>query len=117
MDVLSNPVLFTALAMVLSVFTVRILARKLTKDNVKKRYPPVAGTIFNQLLNFKRLHHYMTDLAAKYKTYRLLSPFRNEIYTSDPVNVEYILKTNFDNYGKVGPYILDFSFLYSLSVA
>ncbi|KAH7519546.1 hypothetical protein FEM48_Zijuj08G0048500 [Ziziphus jujuba var. spinosa] len=42
----------------------------------------------------------MTDLARKHKTYRILGPFRNEIYTSDPANVEHILKTNFDNYGK-----------------
>ena len=67
----------------------------------RKKYPPVAGTMFNQLLNFKKLHHYMTHLAAKYKTYRLLTPFRNEIYTSDPSNIEYFLKTNFSNYGKV----------------
>ncbi|XP_062090548.1 cytochrome P450 704C1-like isoform X2 [Humulus lupulus] len=96
MDILSNPVLFLALALVLTLFTIQILR----KNQAKKKYPPVAGTIFNQLLNFKRLHHYMTDLAAKYTTYRLLSPFRHEIYTSDPVNVEYILKTNFENYGK-----------------
>ncbi|CAN4111653.1 unnamed protein product [Withania somnifera] len=42
----------------------------------------------------------MTDLAGKYKTYRLISPFMNEIYTADPANIEYILKTNFGNYGK-----------------
>ncbi|XAR54113.1 Abieta-7,13-dien-18-ol hydroxylase [Bertholletia excelsa] len=66
----------------------------------KKKYHPVGGTMFNQLLNFNRLHHYMTDLAEKYRTYRLLTPFRNEIYTSDPANVEHILKTYFDNYGK-----------------
>lgn len=66
----------------------------------KKKYHPVAGTVFNQMMNFNRLHHYMTDLAGKYKTYRLLNPFRNEIYTAEPTNVEYILKTNFDNYGK-----------------
>jgi cytochrome P450 len=66
----------------------------------KKKYHPVAGTVFNQMMNFNRLHHYMTDLARKYKTYRLLNPFRNEVYTAEPCNVEYILKTNFDNYGK-----------------
>jgi hypothetical protein len=43
----------------------------------------------------------MTDLAGKHRTYRLLAPSRNEIYTADPANVEYILKTNFQNYGKV----------------
>ncbi|CAI9101614.1 OLC1v1038981C1 [Oldenlandia corymbosa var. corymbosa] len=66
----------------------------------KKRFHPIGGTMLHQLANFNRLHHYMTDLAGKYKTYRLISPFRNEVYTSDPANVEYILKTNFENYGK-----------------
>ncbi|WCJ28604.1 cytochrome P450 family 704 subfamily A polypeptide 2 [Euphorbia peplus] len=42
----------------------------------------------------------MTHLASKYTTYRIIAPFRTEIYTSDPLNVEYILKTNFPNYGK-----------------
>lgn len=62
--------------------------------------------MFNQLINFHRLHDYMTDLATIYKTYRLITPFRNEVYTSDPANVEYILKTNFENYGK-GTYNYD----------
>ncbi|KAF3439954.1 hypothetical protein FNV43_RR18232 [Rhamnella rubrinervis] len=100
MEVLSSPVFFTALAVILSLFiTVQLISKKLRK-NKREKYAPVAGTMFHQLLNFNRLHDYMTDLAAKHKTYRLLSPFRNEIYTSDPVNVEYILKSNFENYGK-----------------
>ena len=37
----------------------------------------------------------------KHRIYRLISLFRNEIYTTEPANVEYILKTNFENYGKV----------------
>ncbi|KAK9143644.1 hypothetical protein Syun_013044 [Stephania yunnanensis] len=36
----------------------------------------------------------------KKRTYRLLGLMRSEIYTSDPANVEHILKTNFPNYGK-----------------
>ncbi|XP_040999452.1 cytochrome P450 704C1-like [Juglans microcarpa x Juglans regia] len=102
MDFLSNPMAMSsaALAIIVSFLGVQILARKMKKDKRKKKYHPIAGTTFNQLLNFHRLHHYMTDLAGKYRTYRLLSPFRNEIYTADPANVEYILKTNFDNYGK-----------------
>ncbi|KAI9076690.1 hypothetical protein K1719_041330 [Acacia pycnantha] len=40
------------------------------------------------------------NLAGKHKTYRLLTLGRNEVYTTDPINVEYILKTNFPNYGK-----------------
>lgn len=74
-----------------------LVARKFDK----RRYHPITGTIFDQLLNFGRLHDYMTDLAAHYKTYRLLAPLRSEVYTSDPANVEYILKTNFLNYAKV----------------
>lgn len=69
--------------------------------------------MLNQLLNFNRLHHYMTDLATKYTTYRLVSPFRSEIYTSDPVNVEYMLKTNFGNYGKVCSFFINFGSLFS----
>ncbi|KAH7863564.1 hypothetical protein Vadar_019224 [Vaccinium darrowii] len=85
--------------LILALLSVKLLSTKLQGKN-KKKYHPVGGTVFNQLLNFNRLHHYMTDLASKYKTYRLISPFRNEIYTSDPANVEHMLKTNFDNYGK-----------------
>ncbi|KAF6162703.1 hypothetical protein GIB67_022362 [Kingdonia uniflora] len=90
-------VIITALAALLTLYAVKISVQCLFS---KKRYHPIAGTIFNQLLNFHRLHHYMTDLAKKNQTYRLLSPFRSEVYTADPVNVEYILKTNFPNYGK-----------------
>jgi hypothetical protein len=104
MDILSTPYLLTALSASLILLLVQFLLRKLNKSNnsmKKKKYHPIAGTVFNQLINFNRLHHYMTDLARKYKTYRLLNLFRNEVYTADPSNVEYILKTNFANYGKV----------------
>ncbi|XWS45969.1 hypothetical protein CRYUN_Cryun14cG0024800 [Craigia yunnanensis] len=97
----SNPVTFIALVLILSLISVKFFTAKLREKQRKKKYHPVGGTVFNQLLNFNRLHHYMTDLAGKYRTYRLLRPFRNDIYTSEPTNVEYILKTNFENYGKV----------------
>ena len=105
MDSLSTliPIPAILVSVVLTFLTLKFLTSKLHQKLRKKKYHPVAGTIFNQLLNFSRVHHYMTDLATKHKTYRLLSPFRNEIYTSDPANVEYILKTNFENFGKVCP--------------
>ncbi|CAN1308309.1 Cytochrome P450 704C1 [Linum perenne] len=96
-----SPFGFTALAFfffLLSLFP--LLMRNNT--NQKKKYHPIGGTVFHQLINFNRLHHYMTDLAAKHSTYRLLGPFRTEVYTSDPANVEFILKTNFEKYGKGG---------------
>ncbi|PHT39851.1 CytochromeC1 [Capsicum baccatum] len=90
----------TILSLLFCGFIVHLLTRKILGKHSKKRYHPIGGTIFNQLMNYRRLHHYMTDLAHKHKTYRLISLFRNDVYTSDPVNVEYILRTNFDNYGK-----------------
>ncbi|KAG5538520.1 hypothetical protein RHGRI_019185 [Rhododendron griersonianum] len=82
---------------ILALLSVKLLS---TSKLQGKKYHPVGGTIFHQLFHFNKLHHFMTDRASKYKTYRLLSPFRNEIYTTDPANVEHMLKTNFDNYGK-----------------
>ncbi|XP_072970902.1 cytochrome P450 704C1-like [Typha angustifolia] len=73
---------------------------KNNNKNKKRRYHPVAGTIFHHLLNFNRLHDYSTSQARRHKTYRLLAPFRHEVYTADPANIEYILQTNFSNYGK-----------------
>lgn len=91
---------------ILAFLGMKLLGKKRSHKKGESKYHPIGGTMFHQLLNFKKLHHYMTNLAAEYKTYRLLTPFRNEIYTSDPANVEYILKTNFDNYGK-GDYNYD----------
>ncbi|RDX62429.1 Cytochrome P450 704C1, partial [Mucuna pruriens] len=68
----------------------------------KRKYHPVAGTVIHQMFNFHRLLEYMIDLASQRKTYRLLSFTRNEVYTSNPVNIEHILTTNFPNYGKDG---------------
>lgn len=87
------------LAIVVAVFVIEI-HRQILPIKRRKRHP-IAGTVFHQLLNFNRLHDYMTDLAREHSTYRLLSLSRSEVYTSDPTNVEYILKTNFANYGKV----------------
>lgn len=105
MDFLYSPVSLAAtfLSLGLTVFAICVITSKIQEKHGKnkKRYHPIAGTMLNQLMNFNRLHHYMTDLARKHKTYRLISPFRSEVYTSDPANVEYILKTNFENYGKV----------------
>ncbi|KAM7269828.1 hypothetical protein ACFE04_025325 [Oxalis oulophora] len=66
--------------------------------------PPVAGLMLNQLWNFSRLFDYQTTVARKHKTYRLVMPFmHSEIYTANPLNVEYFLRSNFSNYEK-GPY-------------
>ncbi|KQJ97541.1 cytochrome P450 704C1 isoform X1 [Brachypodium distachyon] len=66
----------------------------------RKRYPPAAGTVFHQVYHLRQLHDYYTGLFREHKTFRLLAPGRRLVYTSDPAVVEYILKTNFGNYGK-----------------
>ncbi|KAH0464795.1 hypothetical protein IEQ34_004898 [Dendrobium chrysotoxum] len=66
----------------------------------KKKYPPIAGTMIHQFLNLHRLLDFQTDLSRRYKTFRILTPFCNYVYTVNPDNVEYILKTNFANFGK-----------------
>ncbi|KAK9060934.1 hypothetical protein SSX86_018114 [Deinandra increscens subsp. villosa] len=62
--------------------------------------PPVVGPITNQLIHFQKLYDYMTEIAKKHPTFRFITPSHSEVYTVDPVNVEYILKTNFANYTK-----------------
>ncbi|MFS7907807.1 putative abieta-7,13-dien-18-ol hydroxylase [Helianthus anomalus] len=96
MNFLSNLIFLTVIT---PLFLLPLIFLYINNQQTKK-YHPIGGTVFNMLINFKRLHHYMADLAAKYKTFRMISPFRGEIYTTDPVIVEYILKTNFQNYGK-----------------
>lgn len=93
LHLLSVSILLPVLGMVLVYYFVLVRTSK-------RKYHPVGGTMLNHLINFTKLHHYMTRLAAKHKTYRILNLFHNEIYTADPANVEYILKTNFQNYGK-----------------
>ncbi|GJN26678.1 hypothetical protein PR202_gb14629 [Eleusine coracana subsp. coracana] len=76
------------------------LARLRRGGSKHRKYPPVAGTMIHQLLNFNRLAEYMTELSHRYRTFRMLTPTCNYVYTVEPANVEYILKTNFANYGK-----------------
>lgn len=76
------------------------IARRRRGGGKNRNYPPVAGTVFHQLLHFRRLMEYQTELAHRYRTFRMLTPTCNYVYTVEPANVEYILKTNFGNYGK-----------------
>ncbi|KAL7585091.1 hypothetical protein Lser_V15G42207 [Lactuca serriola] len=64
------------------------------------KYPPVVGTVYGKLFYFNTLHDYLADIARKHHTFRLLAPNQSELYTTDVKNIEYILKTNFDNYTK-----------------
>lgn len=72
-------------------------------------YPPVAATMVNDILNFNRSHDFMADHHRHYKTYALAYPTFSYNFTTDPANVEHILKSNFPNYikGKFNHEILE----------
>lgn len=102
MDFLTaNPLCATILAALIFMAIIIISFHGRKKAEKRKKYHPIAATRLNQLINFNSLHDYMTQLSNKHSTFRVLGLFRSEVYTSDPANVEYILKTNFSNYGKV----------------
>ncbi|PPD98660.1 hypothetical protein GOBAR_DD04289 [Gossypium barbadense] len=63
-------------------------------------YPPVKGSVFNQLLYLNYLYDYQAEAAKEQPTYRLLALEQSEIYTIDTRNVEHVLKTRFDRYCK-----------------
>ncbi|XVF54001.1 hypothetical protein PTKIN_Ptkin05aG0146400 [Pterospermum kingtungense] len=85
---------------VLIIFTALFLFLHVTELISKEKRPPVAGLTLHQLVHFNRLFDYQTSLAKKHSTFRLIMPFQSHIYTADPVNIEYILRTNFPNYGR-----------------
>ncbi|CAN1792825.1 Cytochrome P450 704C1 [Linum perenne] len=63
-------------------------------------YPPVKGTVFHQMLYFNTLYDHHTDIARDHPTFRLLAPDCSSLYTTDPRNVEHVLKANFGKYSK-----------------
>ncbi|KAL6004724.1 hypothetical protein ACLOJK_005279 [Asimina triloba] len=95
--------LITAAAAVLvvlvsfSIFVLRIYTGKSINSSL---YAPVVGTVYHQLFYFTRLYDQQTDVARKHRTFRLLGLAQSEVYTTDPRNIEHVLKTCFDDYNK-----------------
>ncbi|CAN6692953.1 unnamed protein product [Malus baccata var. baccata] len=101
MDFLSTPIAISLALVVFAILAIRSQARKrLQRTEKTKRYHPVVTTFLHTLVNFHRLHDFITDFAYKHKTFRPLNLFVNYVITVDPANLEYILKTNFANYGR-----------------
>ncbi|KAF6160308.1 hypothetical protein GIB67_019077 [Kingdonia uniflora] len=94
------PVVATALFLLFISFCLLLLKIFTGKSIKNPQFPPVIGTVFDQLFYFNNLYDYQTNIARKHQTFRLLSPSQSEYYTTDSRNIEYILKTNFDNYNK-----------------
>ncbi|KAL1828534.1 hypothetical protein DCAR_0207768 [Daucus carota subsp. sativus] len=82
-----------------------LLVKIFTAKSIRNsNYPPVAGTVLSLLINFNRIYDYLTEVAGKHQTFRLLAEDQSEIYTTEARNIEHILKTSFDKYNK-GQYL------------
>ncbi|CAN6240564.1 unnamed protein product [Urochloa humidicola] len=92
----------TLLALSIALLIALHLARARRGAGRNLKFPPVVGTILHQMLNYGRLMEHHTELSRRQRTFRVLTPTRNKVYTVDPANVEHILKASFANYGKVG---------------
>lgn len=93
--IVSFSILF--LFLIFSFFILRIFKGKSIRNS---NYPPVKGTIFDQLFYLNKLYDYHTKIAKEHPTFRLLAPAHSEIYTTDTGNIEHVLKTNFAKYSK-----------------
>jgi hypothetical protein len=62
---------------------------------------PVLGCILEQAAHFDVLHDWLLHYFKSLLTYSVPMMHINNTFTANPANVEWILKTNFDNYPKV----------------
>ncbi|XP_024019052.1 cytochrome P450 704C1 isoform X1 [Morus notabilis] len=92
--------IFISLLFLVLSFCYLIISIFIGKSINDPSYPPVKGTIFHQLFHFNKLYDYYIHFATVCPTFRMLVPQHSEIYTTEPRNIEHILKTNFSNYSK-----------------
>ncbi|CAN8303514.1 unnamed protein product [Cochlearia groenlandica] len=61
---------------------------------------PLVGAAIEKLTNFDRMHDWLVEYLYHSRTVVVPMPFTTYTYIADPINVEYVLKTNFSNYPK-----------------
>ncbi|KAI3942737.1 hypothetical protein MKW92_045594 [Papaver armeniacum] len=61
---------------------------------------PFIGVLIELLMNYHRMHDWLTEYFVESKTFKVPLPFKTLTYIADPANVEHVLKTNFHNYPK-----------------
>jgi hypothetical protein len=67
---------------------------------------PLLGCLLEQAAHFDDMHDWLLDYFKDLLTYSVPMVNFNNTFTVDPANVEWILKTNFNNYPKVPALIL-----------
>lgn len=95
---------FLFVVVLLSVLLVSYFKELMSNDD----RPPVVGSTLTMLIHFNHLFDYMALVAKKHHTFRFVTPTHSEVYIADPINVEHILKSNFQNYTKVFLILVDF---------
>ncbi|KAI3949479.1 hypothetical protein MKW92_042857 [Papaver armeniacum] len=61
---------------------------------------PLIGALIEFLINYDRLHDWLTEYLVESKTFKVALPFTTVTFIAEPANVEHVLKTNFHNYPK-----------------
>ncbi|KAJ6840397.1 cytochrome P450 704C1-like isoform X1 [Iris pallida] len=99
--------LLSAVAIVLVFFVLYVLRTIssflvfYTKESIHgKGRPPIAGTLFHEFFLHDTIFDFETDIARKHKTFRFVKTSYSGNYTTDPANIEHMLKSSFSKYQK-----------------
>ncbi|RZC85284.1 hypothetical protein C5167_041468 [Papaver somniferum] len=83
----------------ISVVSAYVFMHRWNQRNVKgPKSWPIIGVLVEVLMNYYRMHDWITDYSVESKTFNVPLPFTTATFIADPANIEHILKTNFDNY-------------------
>ncbi|KAI3994929.1 hypothetical protein MKX01_041338 [Papaver californicum] len=86
---------------VMSIVLAYVFMHRWNQRNVKgPKSWPFIGVLVELLMNYHRMHDWVTDYCVESKTYRVPLPFTTVTCIAEPANVEHVLKTNFHNYPK-----------------
>ncbi|KAJ0901213.1 putative abieta-7,13-dien-18-ol hydroxylase [Helianthus annuus] len=87
---------FLFVAVLLSALLVSYLKELMSNDH----RPPVVGSTLTMFIHFNDFFDYIALIAKKHRTFRFVTPTHSEVYIADPICVQHILKSNFQNYTK-----------------
>ncbi|MCL7041828.1 hypothetical protein MKW94_005366 [Papaver nudicaule] len=86
---------------VISILFAYVFLHRWNQRNVKgPKSWPIIGALVELLMNYHRMHDWLTDYFLESKTFKVILPNITINFIAEPANVEYVLKTNFNNYPK-----------------
>ncbi|KAI3882685.1 hypothetical protein MKX03_031545 [Papaver bracteatum] len=85
----------------ISIVLAYVFMHRWNQRNVKgPKSWPFIGVLIELLINYHRMHDWLTDYFHESKTFKAPLPFKTITFIAEPANVEHVLKTNFHNYPK-----------------